>query len=98
MVCLCPLPRARLGFWRGWLGCTRKTLEQMREDVLLVAERLLAFYEGGLRPTYEDIEFIDVLDRMHARSANAPVPFNRRTVNAALGRLRKEPPCNSASK
>jgi hypothetical protein len=75
-----------------------ETLEQMREDVLLVAERLLAFYEGGPRPTYEDVEFMDALDRMHARSANAPVPFSRRMVNAVLRKLRKEPPCNSASK
>ena len=74
------------------------TMEQVHEEVLLVAERLLAFYEGGPRPTYEDVEFVAALDRMHARAANAPVPFNRRTVTVALRRLRKEPPCTSASK
>ena len=73
-------------------------MEQIHEDLLLVVERLLAFYEGGPRPTYEDVEFVDALDRMRERSANAPVPFNRRTVNTALRKLRKESTCNSASK
>ncbi|HEV8177879.1 MAG TPA: plasmid pRiA4b ORF-3 family protein [Gemmatimonadales bacterium] len=73
-------------------------VEQMREDVLLVAQRLLAFYDGGPRPTYEDEEFVDALERMGEREAAAPVPFNRRTVNTALRKLIKEPPCNSASK
>jgi hypothetical protein len=73
-------------------------MEQVREDVLLVAQRLLDFYEGGPRPTYEDEEFVDALDRMREREAAAPVHFKRRTVNAALRKLRKEPTCNSASK
>jgi hypothetical protein len=75
-----------------------RAMEQLHEDLLLVAQRLLDFYEGGPRPTYEDQEFVDALDRMHERSANAPVPFNRRAVNAALRQLRKDPPCTSASK
>ena len=73
-------------------------MEQMHEDVLLVAQRLLDFYDGGQRPTYEDFEFVDALERMREREANAPVSFKRRTVNAALRKLGKEPPCNSASK
>ncbi len=73
-------------------------VEQVREDMLLVAQRLLAFYEGGPRPTYEEAEFMDALERMRERDAAAPVPFDRRTVNAALRKLRKEPQCNSASK
>jgi hypothetical protein len=75
-----------------------RAMEQVHEDLLLVAQRLLDFYEGGPRPTYEDAEFVDALDRMRERSANAPVPFHRRTVNAALRTLRKDLPCTSASK
>jgi hypothetical protein len=75
-----------------------EAMEQMRDDVLLVAQRLLDFYDGGPRPTYEDFEFVDALERMREREANAPVAFKRRTVNAALRKLGKEPKCNSASK
>lgn len=75
-----------------------EAMEQVHEDLLLVAQRVLDFYDGGPRPTYEDVEFMDALDRMRERAANAPIPFHRRTVNAALRKLRKEPPCNSASK
>jgi hypothetical protein len=74
-----------------------RVMEQVREDVLLVAQRLLDFYHGGPRPTYEDEEFVDALERMREREANAPVAFKRRTVNAALHKLIKEPKCNSAS-
>ncbi len=63
--------------------------EQVREDVLLVAQRLLDFYDGGPRPTYEDFEFVDALERMREREANAPVAFKRRTVNAAIRKLIK---------
>lgn len=69
----------------------------MREDVLLVAHRLLDFYDRGPRPTDEDEEFMDALERMREREADAPVTFNRRTVNAALRKLIKEPKCNSVS-
>lgn len=75
-----------------------EAMEQMREDVLLVAQRLLDFYDGGPRPTYKDFEFVDAVARMREREASAPVSFKRRTVNAALRKLGKEPPCNSVSK
>lgn len=75
-----------------------EAIEQMREDMLLVAQRLLDFYDGGPRPTYEDEDFMNALERIRERSANAPVTFNRRTVNAALRKLIKEPIWNSASK
>ncbi len=78
--------------------CSWEVLEQVHEDLLLVAQQVLAFYEGGPRPTYEDAEFVDALDRMRERAANAPVSFNRRTVNAALRKLRKDRTCNSVSK
>jgi hypothetical protein len=74
-----------------------EVMEQVRADVLLVAQRLLDFYDGGPRPTDEDEEFMDALERMREREADAPISFKRRTVNAALGKLIKEPKCNSAS-
>jgi hypothetical protein len=66
---------------------SRRAMEQVQEDVLLVAQRLLDFCDGGPRPTYEDREFMDALERMREREANAPVTFRRRTVNAALRKL-----------
>lgn len=66
-----------------------RAMEQVCEDVLLVAQRLLDFCDGGPRPTYEDGEFVDALERMRERETNAPVTFKRRTVNAALRKLAK---------
>jgi len=57
------------------------------DDVLLVAERLRAFFDGGPRPTDEDTDFVDALERMHDRLEEAPTAFNRRTVNAVLRAL-----------
>ncbi len=71
-------------------------LLQAREDVLLVAQRLLDFCQGGARPTFEEQDFVAAVERMNSRVANAPINFNRRAVNAALHY--KEPPCTSASK
>ncbi len=65
-------------------------MEQVREDVLLVGQRLLDFCDGGPRPTYEDGDFVDALERMREREANAPVTFKRRTVNEALRKLVKD--------
>ncbi len=78
--------------------CSWLEVEQAREDVLLVAQRLLAFCEGGPRPTTDDDAFMAALERMHDRLEDAPITFDRRTVNAALRTMRKEPPCTSASK
>lgn len=75
-----------------------EAMEQVRADVLLVAQRLLDFCDGGPRPTYEDEDFMDALERMREREADAPISFKRRTVNAALCKLVKESKCNSASK
>lgn len=66
-----------------------RAMEQVQEDVLLVAQRLLDFCDGGPRPTYEDRDFVDALERMREREANAPVTLKRRTVNAALRKLVK---------
>ncbi len=73
-------------------------LLQAREDVVLVAQRLLEFYDGGPRPTTDDEEFMAALERMHDRLENAPIAFDRRAVNLALSKLRKEPPCTCASR
>lgn len=64
--------------------------EEAREDVLLVAERLLEFYQGGPRPTVDDLEFMDALERMRERLDAAPIAFDRRAVNAALRKMSKE--------
>ena len=63
------------------------SMAQSEDDILLVAQRILAFYDGGPRPTYDDEEFMAALDRMHERENDAPIAFSRRTVNAALRAL-----------
>ncbi len=77
--------------WSAWYDA--------REDMAVVAQRLLDWYHGGARPTYDDDEFNAALERMHERLENAPIAFNRRTVNAALRKIgkRKKPPCTFAS-
>jgi len=75
-----------------------------REDVLLVAQRLLDFYHGGPPPSYEEDDFMEALDRMNQCIEDAPIEFHRREVNAALQKVfkpikvRKERPCTSESK
>ncbi len=73
--------------------CSWREVEQAHDDMGLVAQRLLAWYEGGPRPTDDDDAFNAALERMQERLENAPTAFNRRTVNAALralGKKRKE--------
>lgn len=78
--------------------CSLWQLSQAREDIRLVAQRLLDFDQGGPCPTYEDEEFALALERMDERLEDAPIPFECRAVNAALRKLRKDPPCTSDSK
>jgi len=66
------------------------SLLQALDDQALVAQRLLDWYDGGPRPTYNDAEFIDALERMRDWLADAPIPFNRRAVNATLRTQRKD--------
>lgn len=76
-------------------------MSEYRSDILLVAKRLLEFYDGGPKPSYEEEEFIEALDRMERRLDDAPIEFNRREVNAALRRIAKmgkEPECTSESR
>ena len=73
-------------------------LEQAREDILLVAQRLLDVYQGAPPPTDAEEDFMEALERMREREEDAPIPFNRREVNAALRKIIKETPCTSVSK
>ena len=67
--------------------CAWPAWEAAREDAALVAQRLLDWQHGGSRPTYEDSEFINALERMQERLAELPTAFDRRAVNAALRQL-----------
>jgi len=78
--------------------CSWLELEQAHDDLLLVAQRLLEFSEGGPRPTEDETEFMDALERMHDRLEAVPIAFSRRAVNAALRMMRKELPCTSVSR
>ncbi len=77
--------------------CSWEEMEEAREDLLLVAQRLLAFAEGGARPTEEDTEFMDAVERMRDRLEDAPTAFSRRAVNMAFRTMSKETLCTSAS-
>ena len=67
-------------------------LLQAREDVLLVAQRLLDFHDGGPRPTTDDDAFMTALDRMRDRLEQAPIAFDRRAINVALRQLAEATP------
>jgi hypothetical protein len=75
----------------GW------ALLQVLDDQALIAQWLLDWWDGGPRPTYDDTEYMDTLERLRDWLADAPIPFNRRAVNAALRHQRKEWPCTSVS-
>jgi len=80
--------------------CSWREMWQAHDDVGLVAQRLLAWYDGGPRPTYDDDELSAALERMHDRLENAPIAFTRQAVNAALrtrAQRKETPPCTSAS-
>jgi hypothetical protein len=72
-------------------------LLQLQVDQAVIAQRLLDWYEGELRPTYDDSAFMEALERLRDWLDDAPIPFERRAVNAALRAQRKESPCTSAS-
>jgi hypothetical protein len=59
-------------------------LLQVHDDVVLVAERLVAFLEGGPRLTDADTAFVAALDRRDHHLEEAPIAFNRRAINTAL--------------
>jgi len=70
---------------------------QLQDDQVLIAQRLLAWYDGGARPTYDDTEYSEARERMRDWLQDAPVPFNRRAVNTTLRAPRKGSPCTSVS-
>ncbi len=81
--------------------CSWSAVHDVQDDMAVVAQRLLDWYQGGPRPTYDDDEFSAAFERMRERLETAPITFNRRTVNAALralGKKRKEMSCASASR
>lgn len=79
--------------YRAFLAEHYSLLEllQARDDVLLVAQRLLDFHDGGPRPTTDDAEFMTALDPMRDRLEQAPIAFDRRSVNVALRELAEAP-------
>jgi hypothetical protein len=64
--------------------CAWPEWEDAREDAALVAQRLLDWQHGGPRPTDDDSEFTNALERMQERLAELPTAFDRRAVNATL--------------
>ncbi len=72
-------------------------LWQAEDDMVLVAQRLLDVMQGGPRPTNEDVEFMDALERMWLHLEAAPAPFSRSEVNQALHQLMEERSCTSDS-
>ena len=66
------------------------TVEALRADMGLIAERILAFTDGGPRPNVDDRDFMDALERLQEREEWLPTVFDRRTVNRALRAIGKE--------
>ena len=56
------------------------------DDIGLVAERLHAWQQGGPRPTEDDEEYVEALDRLREWLERCPQRSRRRAVNAALRR------------
>jgi len=65
-------------------------VETFEADMGLIVERVLAFANGGPRPTIDDGDFMDALERLQEREEWLPTAFDRRAVNQALRALRKE--------
>lgn len=72
-------------------------LWQAREDMAVLAQRLLVFMDGGPRPTDEDEEWADAFERLRLRLQAEPGSFNLRAVNQALRQLTEEGSCTFAS-
>ena len=65
-------------------------VEIFESDMSLIVERVLAFANGGPRPTTDDLDFMDALERLQEREEWLPTVFDRRTVNRALRAIGKE--------
>lgn len=79
------------GAYMRWLQARSSwgAMMQLQDDVALVAGRLRRFLEGEERPTCEDEEFAQALDRMEQRLDTDPELFHRRPINTALRKLAK---------
>jgi hypothetical protein len=65
-------------------------VETVRADMGLIVDRVLAFANGGPRPTVDDLDFMDAVDRLQEREEWLPAVFDRRAVNWALRTIGKE--------
>ena len=66
------------------------TVEALRADMSLIAERVLACINGGPRPMVDDRAVIDAVERLQEREEWLPTVFDRRAVNRALRAIGKE--------
>jgi hypothetical protein len=71
-------------------------MDALQTDMGLIAERILAFANGGSRPTTDDLDFMDALERLQEREDWLPTVFDRRAVNVALRAIGKEYACTSS--
>lgn len=74
-----------------------KALWQARQDMAVVAQRVLVFLEGGPRPSEEDKEWRKAWRRMQQRLETDPRSFSRRVVNQALRQPSEEVSCTFVS-
>jgi hypothetical protein len=93
-------PAEDCGGPEGFIGlmeerCSWDHLLVYRKDIVMIAERLLSFFNGGPPPTWEETEFVDAVERLGQHLDGAPIEFKRREVNAALCKLAKEWTCTS---
>ncbi len=65
-------------------------VEALRADMGLIVERVLAFANGGPRPTIDDFDFMDAVEQLQEREEWLPTAFDRRAINRALRTLQKE--------
>lgn len=77
---------------------SRSAMNEVSEAMAVVAERIRDWQQGGARPTWDDEELSDAMDRMSDWLNEAPAAFNRRAVNVALREKSEEWTCTSASR
>jgi hypothetical protein len=72
--------------------------DDVEEAMDLLTERLHAWQQGGPRPTEDDEEYVEALNRLGDWIAQMPEVFRRRAVNATLRERGKAWACTSASR
>jgi len=80
--------------YRAWQAArfSWEQVMQTQDDLLLLANRLRDWMAGGPRPTTDDLDVADALDRLREREDDTPPPFDRRAINTALREWREEYP------